>query len=503
MLKTKGLNDYLNISSDTIINSYLNNQNDYWKKSGQKMVIELFQQMAERVPAYKDFLKKNKVDAEKVTSFEDIQNIPPIDKPSYIDAYPLDALCWDGELANSHLISTSSGSTGISYLWPRSSEQTLQIAIISEILYREFFEVHRRKTLFIITFAMGTWAAGTSTLMATDWVAEKGYPITIVTPGMDKTEILRIVKEANKYYEQLIFVGYPPFIKDVIDSGLEQGINWQQLRLKFFLGGESFTENWRSHIQNITGLKNPLTDIVNMYASADVGLMAHETALTILLRRLAASDSKILEGLFTDKRLPSVNQFDPRLRFFESHQGELLVSARSGIPLLRYNTKDVGDVLYFEDVKLRCLEQRIDLQKEFNNVDSQRLLWQLPIVYLFGRGKFSATIYATNIYPEYVKVVLDHPNIINQTTGKFHLKTEEEIDYSQSLHLHIELKEGVEPNDHIADEIKRIFIAQVSQLSSEYSDTISIVGAKAYPKVALYKYGNSNYFPVGVTKKHA
>ena len=407
MVNTSALNDYLSISTDAIINSYLNNQNNYWKNAGQQMVIELFQQMAERVPAYKDFLRKNKIDAEKVRSFEDIHNIPPIDKPSYIDAYPLNAFCWDGELANSHLISTSSGSTGTSYLWPRSSEQTLQIAIISEILYREFFQAHRRKTLLIITFAMGTWAAGTSTLMATDWISQKGYPITTVTPGMDKTQILRIVKEANKYYEQLIIVGYPPFVKDVIDSGLEQGINWQKLRLKFLLGGESFTENWRSHIQNLTGVKNPLTDIVNMYASADVGLMAHETSLTIFLRRLAASNSKILQSLFSAQRLPSINQFNPRLRFFESYQGEILVSARSGIPLLRYNTKDVGDILSFEDVNIRCMEQKIDLHKEFNNLEYEKLLWQLPIIYLFGRGKFAATIYTANIYPEYVKIVLE------------------------------------------------------------------------------------------------
>ena len=89
------------------------------------------------------------------------------------------------------------------------------------------------------------------------------------------------------------------------------------------------------------------------------------------------------------------------------------------------------------------------------------------------------------------------------TTNRFHLKTEEKNDGFQLLHLQIELKEGIEPNEGMADEIKRIFITEVSKVSSEYNNTISIVGEKAYPQVTLYKYGNADYFPVGVTKKHA
>jgi phenylacetate-CoA ligase len=473
-----------------------------WQQIGQQMALQLFQAMAERVPAYKDFLRHHRVNPALIKSYADWQQIPPMDKPSYIDKYPLHQLCWGGELGNAYMLSASSGSTGEPYFWPRSAEQTEQGAMISAPVYQALFQAHEQSTLYIVTFGMGVWIAGTYMMMATQAVAQWGFPITVVTPGVNKPEILKLIKFGQQYYAQIILVGLPPFIKDVIDTGIAEGIDWQAINLKFMFTGEAFTERWRDHLQAKVGM-NPLTDAMNIYGSADVGLIAHETATTVFLRRLAAQQPAIAQLLFQADRVPSVNQYNPHLRHFEQLDGELLISARSGIPLLRYNTKDVGDVLYFGDAVQRLQSNGIDLTAEFQKQLDPALLWRLPMVYLFGRGKFSATLYGILIYPEYIKYVLDHSTLTPLLTGRFVLQTEETADFGQQLHLRVELSEGATNVGLVAAQVQQLFIAELPKISSEYKHLLETVHERAHPKVTVYPYGDPDYFPRGIVRKTA
>jgi phenylacetate-CoA ligase len=62
-----------------------------------------------------------------------------------------------------------------------------------------------------------------------------------------------------------------------------------------------------------------------------------------------------------------------------------------------------ADVLYFEEAERRLHANNIDLASEFQQQADPSVLWRLPIVYLFGRGTFSATLYGITLYPEYIK----------------------------------------------------------------------------------------------------
>ncbi len=484
------------------LQEYQTKSDDTWQQIGQTMALQLFHEMAARVPAYKDFLKQHRVNPEKIQSYADWQQIPPMDKPSYIDRYALNQLCWDGALGSAYMLSASSGSTGEPYFWPRTQEQTQQGALISAPVYHALFQAQEKSTLYIVTFGMGVWIAGTYMMMATQAVAQSGYPITVVTPGVNKAEILKLVKLGQSYYDQIILVGLPPFVKDVIDTGITEGINWRAINLKFMFTGEAFTERWRDHLQAKVGM-NPLTDAINIYGSADVGLIAHETATTVFLRRLAAQHPAIAQSLFQADRIPSVNQYNPYLRHFEQLDSELLISARSGIPLLRYNTKDVGDVLYFADAAQRLQCHDVDLMAAFQDQLDLALLWRLPIVYLFGRGKFAATLYGILIYPEYIKYILDHPALTPLLTGRFLLQTEETVDFGQKLHLRVELSEGNTEAGQVAAQVQQLFIAELPKISSEYKHCLEGVGAQAHPKVTTYPYGDPDYFPRGIIKKTA
>jgi phenylacetate-coenzyme A ligase PaaK-like adenylate-forming protein len=66
----------------------------YWVKRGEKMALQLFHEMAERVPAYKDFLGKNDLEHTKVKDIKDFKNVPTINKDNYLRKYPRESLCW-------------------------------------------------------------------------------------------------------------------------------------------------------------------------------------------------------------------------------------------------------------------------------------------------------------------------------------------------------------------------------------------------------------------------
>ena len=91
-----------------------------WDRRGEKRALELFHAMAERVPAYKDFLQKQKINHRCIKSIEDFKTIPPIDKDNYLRVYPRPMLCWDGDFKSGQwTISTTSGSTGKPFYFPR------------------------------------------------------------------------------------------------------------------------------------------------------------------------------------------------------------------------------------------------------------------------------------------------------------------------------------------------------------------------------------------------
>src|SRR5205814_9718925 len=89
-------------------------------------------------------------------------------------------------------------------------------------------------------------------------LAAKGYPITVISPGNNKEEIFRVVGQVGPLFEQTVLLGYPPFLKDVIDSGRARGFDWRPLRIKLVMAGEVFSEEWRTLVGERVGSSDPL-----------------------------------------------------------------------------------------------------------------------------------------------------------------------------------------------------------------------------------------------------
>jgi phenylacetate-CoA ligase len=470
------------------------NNNNILNEASQDMALKLFHTMAVRVPAYKDFLKKEGVKPSSIQSYDDFtKHVPIIDKKNYMSQYPLAQLCLDGDIFNNNIISVSSGSTGVPFFWPRGEQQDKEN---TELIARIFdtYEMKEKKTLLVLCFSMGTWIAGTLFEASSINYANQGNPVSILTPGIEKINAIDAIKRLSKDYEQVVIGGYPPFVKDLIEEGARLGIRWPKLSTRLIMGGESFSEEWRDYVLELLGSDNPY-DATNLYGVADVGVVGHETPLSITIRRAYNSDNELIRQRFGTEILPSLSQFDPSKRHIEKVDGELVITSNSGIPLVRYNLKDTGDVLTKEELVEPVAKL---LGSQFNNINET-----FPFVYLNGRKDFSITFYGLNVYPENIKAALVDRRIRELVTGKFTMATVSDNNMDQTFELNIELTNGRAASDEGQKLIETVVLEKLTTLNSEFRKLHDAIAEKASPNVHLITFGDQSYFARGVKHKWA
>src|SRR6202034_2208750 len=110
---------------------------------------------------------------------------------NYLRKYRREELCWDGQFSEGQwVISTTSGSTGEPFYFPRTNFQDEYYALTAELYLRENFQIHHHKTLYINAFAMGAWIGGLFTYEAIHRVAQRGYALSVINPGIYKAEVI-------------------------------------------------------------------------------------------------------------------------------------------------------------------------------------------------------------------------------------------------------------------------------------------------------------------------
>lgn len=467
---------------------------DFSMRSGEVAALELFHDMAERVPAYKDFLLNHGVDHSTIRTIDDFKSLPLVDKKNYLTKYPLSELCWDGKLTSNYMVSVSSGSSGSSFFWPRGLDQDDEGTLMHKDMFDTIFATHRKKTLLIVCFSMGTWIAGSFTTASAIGVAKTGEPLTIVTPGLEKIDAIKCFKQLAHLYDQVILAGYPPFLKDVIEDGAREGVNWRKHEVKLLTAGEAFSEEWRSYVLRELGSKNPYMDSVSIYGSADAAMLGHETPASIALRRLYNKKKRLRRTMFGTDILPSILQFDPKRRFFEAVDGELVFSARAGIPLTRYNIHDTGGVYEYDELLAPIKTQHDALLNAYGVTRT----WQQPFVYLNGRKDFTATIYAVNIYPENIKSALLGRSVAKWVTGRFTMATKYYSDMDQYLEINIELQRDIIAKQDMARQVEEVVVMKLCLLNAEFRKLFAAIGSKAAPRINLITYGEPTYFGRGI-----
>ncbi|MFI9504023.1 phenylacetate--CoA ligase family protein [Nocardia sp. NPDC052566] len=451
-------------------------------------VLTLFQRTAATVPAYRKFLGDNGIDPGDITDMAGFGRLPLTTKANYHQRYPLPERCRDGELSGCDVIAVSSGSTGTPTFWPRAiADEAAAVRRFRQVLV-DGFGADKRRTLAVVCFPLGTWVGGVYTLSCLRALAPE-LPLTIVAPGNNKAEILRVTPELGAYADQVVLLGYPPFLKDVVDTGIRAGIDWSRYGVKLVLAGEVVSEQWRTLLGERAAL-DPVHDVAALYGTADGGVLGNETPLSVRIRRFLAERPAVAGELFGELRLPTLLQYDPADRYFESAGGTLAFTADAGVPLIRYHIDDHGGIVPFERMIGFCREHGLDLD------DGP----QLPFVYVFGRDVHAVSVFGANVYPENISIGLEQPEICEWVTGKFVLEAWEDADRDRRLRVTVELAPG-EANTAARTQLAGASLrTQLIALNSEYANFVP--AERQLPHVELLPAGDPDYFPIGVKHRY-
>lgn len=471
---------------------------DYFYKKGEQRSLKLFKEMARHVPAYKDFLKKQGVNPKHIKNTADFSKIPPIDKDNYLRKYDKKQLCWRGNFGHGRwTVSTTSGSTGKPYYFPRQASQDWQYALTADLYLRQNFSIQNKKTLYIVAFPMGAWIGGVFTYEALRILADQSnYDLSIITPGIHKQEVINAVKELGDSFDQIIIGAYAPFLKDILDDGKREGVNWEKYSLGFIFSAEAFSESFRDYVADITEPKDIYSFSLNHYGTVDQGTLAHETPESVLIRRRLVA-GKQLNVLFPEKtRQPTFAQYNPELFYFEQENDNLLCSTYSGLPLFRYDLKDYGGLISKKEVYSKLLGSGIDIEQEYSTLQLKNR-WNLPFLYIYERNDFSVSYYSFLIYPDSVRRALHDKEIVQAVSGKFSMLSDYDKKGRQLLHIHIETKSNVSKSVTLKTKLQTVIHNKLLEESSEYNETYKQVGEVVKPVIELWDYESPVHFNSG------
>ncbi|MBI2409640.1 phenylacetate--CoA ligase family protein [Candidatus Kaiserbacteria bacterium] len=492
------------VASSAFIAKLRTNESADWARATGAAILRYFKDACARVPAYRQFLKSLGVEPSSIKTAKDIGRIPPITKENYLRANPWNKLCRAGTLAHESLVLTAtSGSTGQPFYIPRTDD----IHEASMVYHRLFLErsgLDRAKpTLVIVGFGMGVWIGGILTYEAFRRISQGGWPLTLITPGVNKKEIFEALTHIASSYEQIILCGYPPFIKDVIDEAPDQGIEWKRWDMRIVCAAEAFSEHFREYLMQKTGMKDPFRSVMNIYGSAELGSMATETPLSILLRRLAVANEALYRKLFSEAhRLPTLAQFIPDFISFEAGKGgEIYATGGAALPFIRYDIGDQGGVFTYRDAARACADIGIDLSAETKRAGINETVMELPFVYLYERKDLSTKLYGAIIFPEHVKIGLQNPALEKFITGRFTMTTEHDAQHNEYLEVNVELKHGVKNGEAIRAALVGSVMKSLCASSGEYKNNVTNMGERVAPRIVFWPHEDRKYFPPGIKQK--
>ena len=361
-----------------------------WVRAGKE-----FLHAYARVPAYRQFLKDQNWSARSTNLTEVFTSLPIMDKQNYVLPYTTEERCLDGKfLAEGVVIDESSGSTGIPYNWVRSAKERETVKDVIGVYLRYCFG--DQKYVVLNLFSMGAWATGFNMALA----AQSLGVVKSVGPDVDKA--LRTMEFFGNRYPYILN-GYPPFLKHLIDEGEKRGFNWKNYTIHILVGGEGMSEGLRDYL-----LKYAKT-VFSGYGASDLEIgIAGENPLTVMIRKLCLENLALRQTLFgADQRLPMLFQYNPLDHLIEIIQKEIVVTISKPwtlSPRIRYNIKDEGGMITFDEMKELLQRHDIDLLELERKCNYPR--WYLPFLFVYGRKDSTISVMGANIYPEDVESVV-------------------------------------------------------------------------------------------------
>lgn len=467
-----------------------------------KKSLELFQRAVKDVPAYKNFIEESGINPSDIKKPEDLNRVPLISKKTYLEKYPLKDLMWDGTMKKPLIFCSTSGSTGMPFYFPRNEELSEQYSYIIEDYLKASSFGQKGPVLVLVAFGMGVWIGGVITLRAFEIASNRmKAPVSVLPIGYNKPEVIKALQRLSPQFEQTIIVGYPPFVKEIVDEAKKEGIDLKALRTRLLFAAEAFTETFRDYLSKKTGA-NPVVDTLNIYGTADIGAMAYETPASILIRRLGTKNKALFKDIFGQiEKTPTLAQFNPDFIEFHETDQEVILTGNSALPLVRYAVGDRGGVIEFDTMQKILKKNGIKLRKEAKKAGITSTIHKHPFVFVYERTNFSVTLHGINIFPEFIKEGLLDPELADLLTEKFTMITKFDRRHNQYLEINLELQPGVKANTHLKHLAKKIVRDKLIEKSSEFAEISKSPKSKNLISLVFWHNEHPKYFAPGVKQK--
>jgi phenylacetate-CoA ligase len=443
--------------------------------------ITVYRSALERTPAYGEFLSRELGALPTVTTLEEFQALPLMDKKNYLTRFPLERLCLDGSLRGAHVICRSSGTSGKPFYWPQLPDQERDLSVWLSSELEDTFSVRTRPTLVVVALALGAWISGELATWTLRTLAMEEGNITLLTPGLDREEVVTMLETFSPHFSQTIIYSYPPFAKNIIETARERGIPVEDFDIRLRLAGEGYSEHFREYVNGLLGHRpGEITTISSGYASTDFGRIGKETLLSVTIRRILHERGLCAELLGCDT-LPSICQFNPSGFFLETVDGELVVTKPQAIPLVRYRSGDRGEIVGYDEMLARFSPFGIDPLEELRARGKGRTgAGRLPFVLVHGRSDGGITFYGANIPVTLIRDILEGVSPFREHfTGNFRLRKSHDERLDPIFELFLEEKSpGWDP-----ETLPSLLAAELSDRSSEYATVLKTRGAAALPVI--------------------
>ena len=415
-----------------------------------------------RVPAYRDFVDASGWrDDPSLTGNDRLMRFPITDKKNYIERYPTAARCVDGRIPLPGTeMDESSGSSGHPFDWVRGAEELAE-------MHRQFSQyatyTFGRNLVTINGFSMGAWSTGVNTARAM-------RPIGMVkSPGPDLEKIIHTLEVLGPGYTYVL-TGYPPFLREILEFGDANGLDWRPYRMFGIVGGEAMSEQLRDR------LLEQFIGVYSAYGASDLDIgVAAESTISIWLRREAAANHELRRQLFgDDPRLPMVFQFNPLDHNIETVDGELVITvSRLSMlsPRIRYNIHDAGSALSFSRVEEVCRGFGLDPVTVATPLGHRPM--RLPFMWVHGRSDATISYMGANIYPEDVEQALFEEGSIADRIGAFALELRDIGDGAVRPLVHVELKRRDGNDAAVANLIRRDVVARLEHNSRDFRAAVA------------------------------
>lgn len=437
------------------------------------------------VPGYKDFVDRHQIKFISDNYEDFIASIPFTDKKNYIDRYSIAQRCVGGMIPlRDAEIDESSGSSGKPYSWIRGHKE---LEILRKTLSRLATYMYGPDIVTINGFSMGAWATGTNVSMA---LVRNGI---IKSTGPDAEKMLSVFKMLGPGRTYVV-TGYPPFLLELIEYGINNGLNWSEYNLIGIVGGEAMSETLRSEL-----LKHFHT-ITSAYGASDLDIgVASEFPLSTWIRQKAALNPDLATELFGDaRRLPMLFQYDPLDYYVEQNKkGELIVTVNRTAalsPRLRYNVHDIGGHLDFNWVLSVCKKYGLDPLREAPLPYSGKHS-KLPFLYIGGRSDSTISYLGANIYPEDVEqgIFGDVPATEERKIKGFAMELVEDNTGQPRPVIYVELNENIETKAIDKKDLQRRIINRLSLNSRDFKTSLKEDPKAGDIEVKVYKIGEGPF----------